>query len=254
MLVLSRRAKEKISFPDVGITIHFIRMQSGTAKVGIDAPLQVKIVRDEARPDMAAHAEEVRRELLRLPREVRHAVRNELHTITVGVHLLREQLQMGMDEDADDTFSTIRESLRRLDDNQIFKKPERRTSESVNPLLVVEDEANERELLVGLLRMKGFQVDSVANGDEAISYLAGHHTPSAILIDMRMPGACDGASAVRKIRSDEQHKEVLMFAVSGTSPQENGLETGRTGIDRWFPKPLNVDYLVEALRTESALT
>ena len=47
MLVLTRRSKDKIHFPQLAVTIHFIRVQSGQVKVGVDAPREIKILRDE---------------------------------------------------------------------------------------------------------------------------------------------------------------------------------------------------------------
>ena len=250
MLVLSRRAKEKISFPEVGVTLHFIRVQSGTAKVGIDAPMHITIVRDEACADQAERAEMVREEFLRLPKELRHSIRNELHTVSVGAHLMKEQLQLGMQDDAEETFGTIQESLKRLDENRILQRPNRvskdNSKNSVCTVLVVEDQNNERELLVSLLRIKGYRVDSVPDGERAIEYLATHDTPNVILMDMNMPGG-DGATAVRRIRSDCHHKNARVFAVSGTSPEEYGLECGNSGVDGWFPKPVNVNQLFDAM-------
>ena len=256
MLVLSRRSKEKISFPDVGITVHFIRVQSGTAKVGIDAPMQIRIVRDEVCPDSVAKAENVREELLRLPKHLRHSIRNELHTISVGVHLLHEQLQLGMNDDASETFQTIQESLQRLDENRVLRSPS--LGEGAVPIihtgtvLIVEDETNERELLAALQRLRGYEVVSVASAEDALEYLAVNDTPSAILMDMNLPQS-DGAFAVRSIRANDQHAGARVYAVSGNSPEEYGLETGRAGVQRWFPKPVDVDNLFETLSAEPAL-
>ena len=127
MLVLSRRAQEKISFPQVGITIHFLRVRSGTTKVGIDAPMDVQIVRDEVDDDAAMAAEATRKELVRLPRQERHAIRNELHTISVGLHLFREQMQLGLDDEAQETFETVMTSLKALDANDVLRRPGNRS-------------------------------------------------------------------------------------------------------------------------------
>ena len=78
---------------------------------------------------------------------------------------------------------------------------------------------NERELLVSLLRIKGYQVDSVPDDESPITYLETHATPNVILMDMNMPGG-DGASAVRRIRSDCHYRNARVFAISGTYPEE----------------------------------
>jgi carbon storage regulator CsrA len=52
MLVLSRRMHEKIVFPGFNITVQVLDIQSGRVRLGIEAPPEVKIMRNEllARP------------------------------------------------------------------------------------------------------------------------------------------------------------------------------------------------------------
>lgn len=247
MLVLSRRSKQKISFPEVGITVHFIRVQSGTAKVGIDAPPQIKIVRDEARPDQAKEGESVRQQLRRLPKGVRHDIRNRLHEIGVGLHLYKEQMLLDLRDDAEETLGIVRDSLKCLDELDIIRSDSSRQRKAI---LLVEDQDNERELLAGLLRLKGFEVNVAADGQAALDYLESNDTPSAILMDMNLPKR-SGSSAVQEIRSDSRHCHSKVFAISGTSPEENGLQNGADGVDEWFPKPVNIDQLLDTLDRHS---
>jgi carbon storage regulator CsrA len=47
MLVLSRREKEKVLFPTLGITVEVLRTGSRKVQLGIDAPLDIRVIRDE---------------------------------------------------------------------------------------------------------------------------------------------------------------------------------------------------------------
>jgi carbon storage regulator len=47
MLVLSRRATQKIVLPELGITITVVAVKGGVVRVGIDAPAQVTVLREE---------------------------------------------------------------------------------------------------------------------------------------------------------------------------------------------------------------
>jgi carbon storage regulator CsrA len=47
MLVISRRPKEKVLFPDLGITVEVLSVKSGVVRLGIQAPDAVAIFRDE---------------------------------------------------------------------------------------------------------------------------------------------------------------------------------------------------------------
>ena len=196
----------------------------------------------------------ISRTVVELPREVRHAIRNELHTVMLGIHLYKEQTRMGLESEADETFRSIQESLRELDRHEVLQRSESsQQSGRVVPgtVLVVEDEPNERELLTGFLRLKGFHTVSLPDGVETIDYLNSHSSPGVILLDMKME-RCDGATVVRHLRADTKHKHTRVYAVSGTSPEENGLETGPNGVDRWFPKPVRVECLLDALSAAEA--
>lgn len=47
MLVLSRRPEEKIVIPGLGITIHVVAVKSGSVRIGIEAPPDVPVFREE---------------------------------------------------------------------------------------------------------------------------------------------------------------------------------------------------------------
>ena len=249
MLVLTRRGKDRVSFPQVGITIHFLRIQAGQAKVGIDAPRDIAIIREEVDNDQTA--EFVRRQLAQLPREVRHGIRNELHEISVGMHLVRELVRQDLLDEAEETFQSIQDALQRLDQNHALRRPEQDEHEirheASKQLVLIEDDRNQRKMLGDILRLQGYSVADFDEGDAALQFLEDNEPPWAILVDMHMPGR-DGRGTVREIRGSDRFKSVPIFAVSGTSPEENGLPMGRTGVDRWFPKPLSVEHLMSAIQ------
>jgi carbon storage regulator len=47
MLVLSRRLNEKVVLPDLDVTITVVAIKGGTVRIGIEAPPDVRIVREE---------------------------------------------------------------------------------------------------------------------------------------------------------------------------------------------------------------
>lgn len=246
MLVITRRSSDKISFPQVGITLHFIRVQGGSAKVGVDAPRDIAIVRDEVADD-GAEAAKLREQWLRLPRQVRHEIRNELHSLSVGTHLLREQLKAGLADDANETFELIQSAVERIDQNEVLRRPEPGESKPLpGTVVLVEDDDNEREMLAGFLRLQGHVVVGFCDGVEALAYLKEHEAPSVVLVDMRMP-LCDGGTVVRTLRKDARFANARIFAISGSEPEENGVAIGDTGVNRWFRKPLNPQFLIDAL-------
>lgn len=246
MLVITRKSKDSISFPQVGVTVHFIRVQGSAARVGIDAPRDIAIVRGEAEGDDSTAAK-LREQWLRLPKKVRHEIRNELHSLGIGLHLLREQLKAGLEVEADETFHTIKETISNIDNNEVLRKdspePPRAPDEAV---VLVEDNDNEREMLAGFLRIKGHQVVAFSDGGQALEYLNSHDKPAVVLMDMGMPNV-DGGTAVRALRSDARHLGMRIFAISGSEPSDNELTIGDDGVNRWFRKPLNPQFLLDAI-------
>ena len=47
MLVLSRRLHEKIQFPGLNITVQVVAIKPGVIRIGIEAPPEVRVVREE---------------------------------------------------------------------------------------------------------------------------------------------------------------------------------------------------------------
>jgi carbon storage regulator len=56
MLVLSRRLGESIMLPSLGVSVRVVALKGGAVRLGIEAPPEVKVVREElfARPDATA--------------------------------------------------------------------------------------------------------------------------------------------------------------------------------------------------------
>jgi carbon storage regulator CsrA len=94
MLVLSRRADEKVVLPTVPAVIKVLSSQNGVVRLGIEAPSHVPILREElchdGRPEAAPAAAPAPEPC---PPKVRHILRNRLNNLTLGLALLRMRLQ-----------------------------------------------------------------------------------------------------------------------------------------------------------------
>jgi carbon storage regulator CsrA len=246
MLVLSRRLNETIVLPTVGITVHILGVKGNVVKVGIDAPPEVKILREElAQPEAEAG---------RRPSRT-HALRNRLNKVSLSLHLFERQWQAGRLDEAGTTLNKVFELLDGLEwecsggsGPAPAAAPVQR---SALRSLVIEDDTNERELLAGLLRMNGCDCQTAADGLEALDYLAGHERPDVVLLDMFMP-RCDGRETLARIRGNPALAGLKVFAISGTPPKELGIATGPGGVDGWFPKPLNPPQLWQAIQNSLA--
>ena len=99
-------------------------------------------------------------------------------------------------------------------------------------ILVVDDTPPNVKLFADLLAAKGYEVDSAANGEEALAKIAAA-PPDLVLLDVMMPGM-SGYEVCRKIR--EKPATALLPVVMATSLDPNaGARQGHRGGRRRFP-------------------
>lgn len=254
MLVLSRRINEKIVFPGINATIQVVAMKPGLVRLGIEAPDSVPVFREEvlqrseAPPPAAVSMEE-------LLRELNHVINNRLSASMVGLALLRRQLEMGQTQDMattlnrlDQDLQTFQQRLGRITDpvRESAVAADKTSGNNRRRALLVEDDGNERELLAGFLRLAGVTVETASDGADALDVLRHQERPDVVLLDMQLP-RCDGPTMVRTLRSDPTYSGLRIFGVTGAKDDNFGLTMGPNGIDRWFRKPLNPEYLLREL-------
>lgn len=248
MLVLSRGTSEEICFPRLGISVKVVRVEGKRVRLGIDAPKEIEVLRGElaARPAQNGHSSHAS--------QSEHRLRNRLNSARLSLELAAKQIENGMHDVAMDQLSN---SLREFDsiENELHAKGEagRDLAPARGPrALLVEDDANERELLAGYLSLSGFEVDTAGDGLGALVQLSRSQPPSVVLLDMNMP-KLDGRSTLHRIRGHEALRKTRVIAVSGMKPEDVGVEIGPKGVDYWFQKPVDPKALVAEIERELAV-
>ncbi len=99
-------------------------------------------------------------------------------------------------------------------------------------VLLVDDEADFRQLLQYWLTSKGYSVIAADNGEAAVS-LTRSENPDIILLDLNMPVA-DGATALKKIR--EFNQDVPVIIISAYVDDRRAKEAMQSGISGVFYK------------------
>jgi carbon storage regulator CsrA len=241
MLVLSRRTDEELVFPHLDIRVKVLRTVGNRVRLGIEAPDHIEILRGEH-----AAAEP--------PRADRHAVNNELNAVRLSLELYDRHMERGDVDAANRVFLRLVAQLRDAD-RKLAPPADAPPAPVTGPrVLVVDDDDNERELLAGLLQMDGCAVVTAEDGLAALELL--HSTPQSapdvVLLDMQMP-RLGGRETLAAIRRHERLSRLLVFGVSGSTPDEQGIALGgRDGIDDWFEKPLNPNQLVARMKQRLA--
>ncbi len=111
-------------------------------------------------------------------------------------------------------------------------------------VLVVEDDDGVRSLLRQELESRGYGVREARNGREALSQIA-ESPPDLITLDILMP-EMDGFELARQLQSHPATARIPIAVISVLDRGEGGL---RIEADRYFTKPLDVELLVQDVRT-----
>ena len=112
------------------------------------------------------------------------------------------------------------------------------------PVLIVEDDADLREMMAQLLSLEGFQAATVANGSEALQYLHnGHLKPDVILLDLMMP-VMDGWEFRRKQQADPALADVPVIVLSALDQSR----AADVKAEAFLKKPLDFDRLLQLVR------
>jgi CheY-like chemotaxis protein len=111
------------------------------------------------------------------------------------------------------------------------------------PVLIVEDDADLREMMAQLLTLEGFDAEAVANGRDALDYLKRVDPPDLILLDLMMP-VMDGWEFRRLQREDPAISAVPVVVLSALD-DKRAFELEGTA---FLKKPLDFDHLLELVR------
>ncbi len=104
-------------------------------------------------------------------------------------------------------------------------------------ILVVDDNVEDRLLLIKLLEPLGMEIREATNGVEACAIWAAWN-PQLIWMDMRMP-VMDGYEATRRIKATLEGKSTLIIALTASSFEEERALVLSTGCDDLLHKPFH---------------
>ena len=110
-------------------------------------------------------------------------------------------------------------------------------------VLVVDDEPQIRRALDINLRVRGYEVDQAASGEEALR-VAASARPDAIILDLGLPGI-DGIDVIRGVRG---WSAVPILILSVRDAEAEKVAALDAGADDYVTKPFGMDELLARLR------
>jgi DNA-binding response OmpR family regulator len=112
-------------------------------------------------------------------------------------------------------------------------------------VLVADDDADVRELVVFRLERAGYEVITAGDGEEAVE-LALRRRPQVCVIDVMMP-KLDGYEVTERLRASEELAGVAILLLTA-SVYEDSVERGfEAGADDYIKKPFSPKDLVERI-------
>ncbi|OUD12614.1 hypothetical protein TPSD3_16165 [Thioflexithrix psekupsensis] len=124
--------------------------------------------------------------------------------------------------------------------------------EAPKRLLIVDDRAENRSVLVNLLQPLGFQVETAEQGAQALAKIKVSR-PDAVLTDLVMP-VLDGFEMVRQLRQSVAFVDLPVLAVSASVFEQDQAQSLEAGCNVFLPKPIQADVLLKELQKQLKLT
>ena len=114
-------------------------------------------------------------------------------------------------------------------------------------ILIVDDDASYRKLMVGLLRAQGFEVFAASDGEDALVEFA-HHEPDLVLMDVDMP-RLNGFEVCRRLKQQPETRLTPVVLVTGMAATEDRIRGLEAGADDFLSKPVDRNELLARVRS-----
>ena len=126
--------------------------------------------------------------------------------------------------------------IRQLRDQVVVTTP--RTAQRQPRILIVDDDANIRELLTQEFVDSGYEVRAAGNGREAVA-MVRRERPDLVVLDVMMP-EMNGFDVAAVLKNDPQTMDIPIVILSIVQDRDRGF---RLGVDRYLTKPIDTDLL-----------
>lgn len=113
-------------------------------------------------------------------------------------------------------------------------------------ILLVEDNENNRDMLLRRLERKGYQMSVAVDGQEGLDK-AKADKPDLILMDMSLP-VLDGWEATRQLKADGATRSIPVIALTAHAMASDEQKAREAGCDDFDTKPIEFQRLLEKMQ------
>jgi two-component system cell cycle response regulator DivK len=115
-----------------------------------------------------------------------------------------------------------------------------------NRILVVEDDADNRRIVVKVLTLEGHETLEAGDGHEAIEIARTSH-PDLIVMDLALP-RLDGWETCRQLKADARTADIPIIALTAFAQRGDEERARRAGCDGYLSKPCRPQTIRETVR------
>src|SRR5262245_27777053 len=148
---------------------------------------------------------------------------------------LQEQPRSGNDRNAALPMGTIANVLRSVAPLEASDAP--RDSAPSSRILVVDDNAANRDVLARRLVREGHQIATAADGAAALDMVVKAEF-DLVLLDLIMPGL-SGFEILRRLKAGEHTREIPVIVISALDEMDSVVRCIEAGAEDYLPKPFN---------------
>ena len=103
-------------------------------------------------------------------------------------------------------------------------------------VLYVEDREAQRDIMMRMLDLYGYEVDVACNGGKGVEKVR-ECSPDVVLMDIRMPGRIDDLAAIRQLRDSPGTEDIPIIVFSAYGSDKHKKRALQTGADAHFTRP-----------------
>jgi two-component system cell cycle response regulator DivK len=114
-------------------------------------------------------------------------------------------------------------------------------------ILVVDDNQDSRELVVKVLKNRGYQMIEAVDGEDALEKAAAEN-PDLILMDISIP-KINGYEVTRRLKSQVNFKNTPIIALTAHAMKGDREKALEAGCDGYISKPINIHEIPDQIKS-----